>query len=231
MGACVSSHKKTSAVKTMSSGSVREHDDNNVVIVKSPVKEKVVVVNGNVAVKPQWPLVNNSRDFGSKDETFFDSQAWLDSDCESEFMSVNGEFTPSRGNTPLHHDFLNGTPPVKGGLPIFPAGTPPMKGGGPVINDNKSSTTTSHPSPIKKKKRLSELFRESIREDHNLDEENGEPTNENGASGSLKVTSGHVIGSKSKRERWVEIVQVNSCLPRVLSSCRPVTHQQTQVRR
>ncbi|GKB92145.1 hypothetical protein Tco_0964417 [Tanacetum coccineum] len=222
MGACVSSHKKTSAVKNMSSGS-EKHD--------SPVKEKVMqVVNGNnVAVKPHWPLVNNnSRDFGSKEETFFDSQAWLESDCESDFMSVNGEFTPSRGNTPLHHDFLNGTPPVKGGLPIFPAGSPPMKGGGPVINDDKSSVTSSHPSPIKKKKRLSELFRESIREDHNLNEENGEPTNENGAVGSLKGVAVHGIGSKSKRERWVEIVQVNNCLPRVLSSCRPVTHQQTQ---
>lgn len=230
MGACVSSRKKTSssaAVKNMSSsGSSEKHDHDD-----SPVKEKIMVVHGNnVAVKP--PLVNSySRDFGSKDETFFDSQAWLDSDCESEFMSVNGEFTPSRGNTPLHHDFLNRTPPVKGGLPIFPAGSPPMKGGGPVTKDDKPSVTASHASPIKKKKRLSELFSESIRENHNLDEENGETTNENGAVGSLKDVAVHGIGSKSKRERWVEIVQVNSCLPRVLSSCRPVTHQQTQVRK
>lgn len=27
---------------------------------------------------------------GSKEETFFDSQAWLDSDCEDDFFSVNG---------------------------------------------------------------------------------------------------------------------------------------------
>lgn len=27
---------------------------------------------------------------GSKEETFFDSQAWLDSDCDDDFMSVNG---------------------------------------------------------------------------------------------------------------------------------------------
>ena len=27
---------------------------------------------------------------GSKDEAFFDSRAWLDSDCEDDFFSVNG---------------------------------------------------------------------------------------------------------------------------------------------
>ncbi|KAK7300190.1 hypothetical protein RJT34_11027 [Clitoria ternatea] len=32
---------------------------------------------------------------GSKDETFFDSRAWLDSDCEDDFFRVNGDFTPS----------------------------------------------------------------------------------------------------------------------------------------
>ena len=27
---------------------------------------------------------------GSKDEAFFDSRGWLDSDCEDDFYSVNG---------------------------------------------------------------------------------------------------------------------------------------------
>lgn len=27
---------------------------------------------------------------GSKDETFFDSNVWLDSDCDDDFLSVNG---------------------------------------------------------------------------------------------------------------------------------------------
>ena len=29
-------------------------------------------------------------DAGSKEEAFFDSQAWLDSDCDDDFLSVNG---------------------------------------------------------------------------------------------------------------------------------------------
>ncbi|KAM3353713.1 hypothetical protein ACQJBY_024710 [Aegilops geniculata] len=41
-------------------------------------------------------------DSGSKDEMFFESQPWLDSDCEDDFYSINGDFTPSRGSTPVH---------------------------------------------------------------------------------------------------------------------------------
>ncbi|URE09892.1 hypothetical protein MUK42_23955 [Musa troglodytarum] len=32
---------------------------------------------------------------GSKEETFFDSQGWLDSDSEDDFVSVNGDSTPN----------------------------------------------------------------------------------------------------------------------------------------
>uniref|UniRef100_A0A804JJ13 Uncharacterized protein n=1 Tax=Musa acuminata subsp. malaccensis TaxID=214687 RepID=A0A804JJ13_MUSAM len=35
-------------------------------------------------------------DFGSKEETFFDSQGWLDSDSEDDFVSVNGDTTTSQ---------------------------------------------------------------------------------------------------------------------------------------
>lgn len=185
-------------------GSKRRSNNQVVVIPPSPIKEKVQIINGNVDVKPQF---HPSANFGSKEETFFDSQAWLDSDCESDFMSVNGEFTPSRGNTPVHHNFPGGTSPVKGGAP---SSHPP-------------------PSPIKKKKRLSELFSESIRENYNRDneEDDDEPANEKKAVGSVEGDG----GMKPKRERWVDIVQVQGCLPRVLSSCRPVTTHQTEVRR
>ncbi|XP_050204520.1 uncharacterized protein At3g27210-like [Mercurialis annua] len=38
----------------------------------------------------------------NREEMFFDSQPWMDSDIE-DFLSVNGDFTPLDGNTPIHH--------------------------------------------------------------------------------------------------------------------------------
>ncbi|PWZ43538.1 Uncharacterized protein Zm00014a_005643 [Zea mays] len=40
----------------------------------------------------QWPCQNCS----SRDETFFEATAWLESDCEDDFYSVNGDLTPAR---------------------------------------------------------------------------------------------------------------------------------------
>lgn len=89
---------------------------------------------------------------GSKEETFFDSRAWLDSDCEDDFYSVNGDFTPSRGNTPVHHNFSAGTPQ---------ANKNPSEGRPPG--------SELEPSPTGKK-RLSELFKDRIREDRDVDD-------------------------------------------------------------
>ena len=66
MGACVSSHHKASAMKVHVSGFNRKPDD-RFVIPPSPTKEKSPIIDGNVAVKPQWPRLHsteNSRDFG-----------------------------------------------------------------------------------------------------------------------------------------------------------------------
>ncbi|KAG6525671.1 hypothetical protein ZIOFF_015637 [Zingiber officinale] len=68
-----------------------------------------------------------------KDEVFFDSCAWLDSDCE-DFFSVNGEFTP-QGSTPIHQLSVPMTP-------------------------REFSDSKSEPSPTGRKK-LGELFRET----------------------------------------------------------------------
>ncbi|CAA7396233.1 unnamed protein product [Spirodela intermedia] len=77
-----------------------------------------------------------SPSFGSRDEIFFDSQAWLESDCE-DFYSVNGDFTPSRGSTP---NYQTG------------------KGFGNKIYTNGFPESQPEPSPRKK---LAELFQEN----------------------------------------------------------------------
>lgn len=47
---------------------------------------------------------------GSKEETFFDSVPVLESDCDEDFLSVNGDFPLSAGNTWSHPDSTQGTP-------------------------------------------------------------------------------------------------------------------------
>ncbi|KAG0459823.1 hypothetical protein HPP92_022951 [Vanilla planifolia] len=85
-------------------------------------------------------------DFGSKDEMFFDTRVWLDSDCDDDFYSVNGDFTPSRGSTPNH--------------PLSFLGTPQRNGR--ALYDDMFSDTKSEPSPTDKKKKLAELLQVSL---------------------------------------------------------------------
>lgn len=107
---------------------------------------------------------------GSKEETFFDSRAWLDSDCEDDFYSVNGDFTPSRGNTPVHHNFSAGTPQ---------ANKNPLEGRPPG--------SELEPSPTGKK-RLSELFKDRIREDRDVDDlQTSGSGDQNIANGKMEV--------------------------------------------
>ncbi|PKA57734.1 Uncharacterized protein AXF42_Ash015109 [Apostasia shenzhenica] len=85
-----------------------------------------------------------AKDFGSKNDMFFDSQAWLDSDCDDDFCSVNGEFTPSRGNTPNHQIGIPKTPPRNS----------------KSVYDELFLETESKPSPTDSKKKLSELLQD-----------------------------------------------------------------------
>jgi len=153
MGACVSVHKQTTADK--------------VVIPPEPINEKLTV-NGDRPIaegglKSQWSQshpVTAVHDFGSKEETFFDSQTWLESDCDDDFVSVNGDFTPSRGSTPLHQSFsalANRT-----------------------LSDDKTPGSKPEPSPTSKKK-LAELFRDSSRNKQDVDDQNMS-TNQNGVT-------------------------------------------------
>ncbi|CAI9763140.1 unnamed protein product [Fraxinus pennsylvanica] len=133
MGSCVSVHKdQVSAMKLrLSYGS---KNDKLVITGRDPTV-------ADVALKSN--PIYNFRDFGSKEETFFDSQPWLDSDCEDDFSSVNGDFIPSRCSTPVHHSSSVGNPVS---VPVS--------------------------SPAVKKKKLSDLFKESLQVDRDLDEQN-----------------------------------------------------------
>uniref|UniRef100_A0A2P2JK56 Uncharacterized protein n=1 Tax=Rhizophora mucronata TaxID=61149 RepID=A0A2P2JK56_RHIMU len=140
MGSCASVHNKgnpDSGIKMgMSFGSKKD----KLMIPESPIKNKLSAVD--------LPAKTAFKDNGSKEEIFFDSQPWLESDCEDDFFSVNGDFTPSCGTTPVHHNFSVGTPQVHT-IPLVDR--PPLP----------------EPSPTGKK-RLSDLFRESLREDHDV---------------------------------------------------------------
>ncbi|ESW23530.1 hypothetical protein PHAVU_004G055100 [Phaseolus vulgaris] len=136
MGSCSSVPRKANADMKfkLSLGSKSE----KLVIPPSPIKGQPP--NGDF----KWSTARSTTTFtdhGSKEEAFFDSKPWLDSDCEDDFYSVNGDFTPSRGTTPVHHTF--GTP-SRSRIP--------------------GSISIAEPSPDKKKKLL-ELFRESVRDD------------------------------------------------------------------
>ncbi|XP_062202749.1 uncharacterized protein At3g27210-like isoform X2 [Phragmites australis] len=51
-------------------------------------------------------------DYGSsRDETFFEACTWLESDCEDDFYSVNGDLTPARSFTSQHSKATPSGPP------------------------------------------------------------------------------------------------------------------------
>jgi len=175
-----------------------------VLIPSSPVKEKPAIVNGS----------NRVSDSGSKEEAFFDSQPWLDSDCDDDFVSVNGEFTPSRGSTPVHHKFSTGAPQVK--------------------KPSQTEGQDPEPSPTNSKKKLSDLFKESLR----ADPEVIDPTpfiNQNGTNGKSgsdpsTLDTPYVSGATSlcnsertpnrdlKYQKEKTGRSAQCCMPRLLSS-------------
>ncbi|KAA8530113.1 hypothetical protein F0562_004822 [Nyssa sinensis] len=230
MGGCVSVHKHSdSAMKLrLSFGSKTEN-----VVIPSPIKDKPII-NGDrpiaeVGLKSQWPMsqpVMTFRDFGSKEETFFDSRPWLESDCEDDFFSVNGDFTPSRGNTPVHQSFSMGTLQVSNGL-----------------LEDKTPGSKPEPSPTAKKKKLAELFQESLRDDLDEDEINilGNQNGVNGkmvgktaasdlpqksGNGTPNVSGANCVCSSTERtpngdfrpEKEKSIRSAQCCLPNLLSS-------------
>ncbi|KAK1423239.1 hypothetical protein QVD17_18536 [Tagetes erecta] len=191
MGACISIHHKASAMKVQVPFDSGIKPDHTSLIHPSPSAPKLSAMDQHVAavVKPQLHVDQSHvtfPDHGSKEETFFDSQAWLDSDYEDEFMSVNGEFTPSRGNTPVHHTLTHKTPRTNEGS---------------TITDPNEPLSSTSPTPIEKRRRLLDLFKESIREKHGSNLEGAvEPSIKDGKMGSdqdgLQPKNESHVGSK-----------------------------------
>ncbi|PKI78325.1 uncharacterized protein At3g27210-like [Punica granatum] len=83
-------------------------------------------------------------ELNSKEEMFFDSQPWLESDCE-DYFSVCDE-TPSYGNSPVHPKKLREQPlPVKS------------------LSTEAAVDSVTEPPVTELKKQLHELFQESFR--------------------------------------------------------------------
>ncbi|CAN7079741.1 hypothetical protein Bca4012_078667 [Brassica carinata] len=163
-------------------------------IFESPSKSTTSVPVASPAVKSRWSFSSSKKSFGSKDETFFDTQQWLQSDSDDDFHSVNGDFTPSRGNTPKS-SFSDRLPRINN-----------------LIFHEKKPSRGSSPAPKPRRKKLGDLFRESIREER-----------EESSGGSSSLSSPYLSGefnkvaieedSSIKEEKKKSNWQHHRCLP------------------
>ncbi|KAJ4974265.1 hypothetical protein NE237_007439 [Protea cynaroides] len=149
MGSCVSIDENPDSDMKLRFSFASKADK---ILIPLPTEEKSINADhpfSELGFKSQSSLQNSTltsyREFGSKEETFFDSQPWLDSDCES-FYSVNGDFTSSRGNTPTHQSGFIVTPQLNKSLSI-----------------DGAADTRTEAFVTDKKKNLAELFLESFR--------------------------------------------------------------------
>ncbi|CAL5395963.1 unnamed protein product [Camellia sinensis] len=117
MGSCVSENKNSQ-------------------LVRSPIKKNTLNIE---QIQPQSSSLTNVSTFGDlgSKEKFFDSQLWLESDSE-DFFSINGDFTPCWGNTPIHQSSF--------------------------IQTSQPGSTISELSPTDNVKKLADLFSKSFNE-------------------------------------------------------------------
>ncbi|KAG7563722.1 hypothetical protein ISN44_As10g004990 [Arabidopsis suecica] len=166
-----------------------------------PAVSPTTANNNLTPVKSRWSFSSSKKSFGSKDETFFDSQPWLQSDSDDDFHSVNGDFTPSLGNTPKSS--FSDRPPRFHNL---------------IFHERKSSRGSSSPAPLPRRKKLGELFRDSIREEREESSEGGSssaistPYLSGTNSGEFNDTA--IEKEEKKKSNW----QHHRCLPG-FSSC------------
>ncbi|GAB2278531.1 hypothetical protein Dimus_013209 [Dionaea muscipula] len=187
MGLCASVGRNSSSAVELDMAFVPSNTNENLVP-PTPTKKKPdstldppVNSIGFMSQVSSMNHANSYRSNGSKEDTFFDTQAWLDSDCDDDFLSVRGDFTPSRGSTPVHCS-LSGSPKYNKVLCFqsngalsdskpLPLRTETMPSHS-IEPQNTSSTADtpqggiSNPdstlsSPSDKKRKLMDLFRES----------------------------------------------------------------------
>nr|XP_018684146.1 PREDICTED: uncharacterized protein At3g27210-like [Musa acuminata subsp. malaccensis] len=137
MGACTSFQKDPDSPMRCRLGLVSRAKR---IFVSSPAKDRTL--NGGSPVD-RFGFQSSGFE-SSKEDIFFDSRTWLDSDCEDDFVSVNGEFTPSRGSTPNHQINSPVTPQFDNHFP-----------------SEKYPDSNSEPSPTGRKK-LAELLHETL---------------------------------------------------------------------
>lgn len=172
MGSCASVHKTSQpAMKP------KPH-------IESKIDERVSDDESQTEDTPQTVLaVSSFRSTHSKEDMFFDSQPGLESDNE-DFFSVNGDFTPSRGTSPLlQSNFLDKS--------LFMDTTP---------------KSISNSSPTDKKHKLAELLHRNSPDNDNkfLDSGNGkvESAKPTRSAGHCCLTN--VVHSLSFREKSKE---------------------------
>lgn len=170
MGSCGSSLNRSSdsAMNLRLSFGSR---NNKLEIPPSPVKPTGRIRDVALSSWSPSPSPKTVGDYGSKEEAFFDSRPWLESDCEDDFYSVNGDFTPSRGSTPVHQGVATG---------LSKADKAPFEA-------NSTPDSMPAPSPTEKKKRLLELFKESSRDEQEEEANNQLSGSNASANGTLEV--------------------------------------------
>ncbi|KAK4763651.1 hypothetical protein SAY87_013089 [Trapa incisa] len=135
MGSCVSASKREDPAIKFTPSVMPRPDDRPSVLMESPVKESTTNTVGF------WnPAADRG---GTKEEMFFDSQPWLESDCE-DYFSVCDD-TPSYGNSPAHPKSFR--EPLLTEKSLFANASP--------VTDPHVTTAL--------KKQLHELFEESFR--------------------------------------------------------------------
>ncbi|KAF5726677.1 hypothetical protein HS088_TW22G00358 [Tripterygium wilfordii] len=151
MGDCLSVQKRKDPTMELNCSISSQKDK---VQIQSPIKGRAIdgeehlmdAVNSKPQSSP-LPYRDSFKDLTNNDELYFDSQAWIDSDNE-DFVSLNGDSTPSYEKTPAKQSSLPGNTLSERSVIV-----------------NKTPNSSPEPSPTDMKKQLFEFFHEKSSDD------------------------------------------------------------------